>query len=115
MTSEAVPDGMSPRITQATAPPLEKRGDLRSRTCMAWIWHILYIIYSLEVGVFLLFLPWLGIWDNNYLIYRFPAIQPIVANSFLKGGVLGLGIVNILIGIQEVVQFRRSLKAYFSR
>ena len=52
---------------------------------MAWIWHILYIIYSLEVGVFLLFLPWLGIWDNNYLIYKLPAIRPVVANPFLKG------------------------------
>jgi hypothetical protein len=82
---------------------------------MAWIWHILYIIYSLEVGVFLLFLPWLDLWDNNYLIYRFPAIQPIVANSFLKGAVLGMGIVNILIGIHEVVHFRRCLRSYFSR
>jgi hypothetical protein len=93
----------------------ENNGKLRSRPGMGWVWHILYILYSLEVGVFLLFLPWLGIWDNNYLLYRFPTIRPIVANSFLKGAVLGLGIVNIMIGIQEVVQFRRSLRTYFSR
>ena len=81
---------------------------------MAWIWQILYILYSLEVGLFLVFLPWLRIWDNNYLLYLFPQMQPIVENPFLKGAVLGLGIVNILIGVQEVVEFRRGIKNRFS-
>lgn len=92
-------------------PDLEQRPKPR----LGWIWHILYIIYSLEVGVFLLFLPWLQIWDNNYLLYRYPGIRPIIANSFLKGAVLGLGIVNLLIGIQEVIDFRRNFRSYFSK
>ena len=70
---------------------------------MAWVWRILYIVYSLEVGCFLLILPWWNIWDNNYLVYVYPQIRPIVSNPFLKGAVLGLGVVNIVIGIQEVV------------
>ncbi len=94
---------------------LDSREKVRLHGRMTWFWHALYIVYSLEVGVFLLFLPWLGIWDNNYLIYRFPVIRPVVANPFLKGAVLGLGIVNILIGIQEVVQFRKSCKSYFPK
>ena len=72
-----------------------------------WVWRVLYIVYSLEVGVFLLFLPWLTIWENNYLLYRFPDFRPVVANAFLKGAVLGLGIVNIVIGIQEIGFFAR--------
>ncbi len=94
---------------------LENGDKVRLHGRMTWFWHLLYIVYSLEVGVFLLFLPWLGIWDNNYLIYRLPAIRPVVTNPFLKGAVLGLGIVNILIGIQEVVHFRKSCRSYFSR
>jgi len=82
---------------------------------MAWIWQILYILYSLEVGLFLIFLPWLRIWESNYLLYLFPEMQPIVENSFLKGAVLGLGIVNILIGIQEVIEFKREIKNRFSK
>jgi hypothetical protein len=62
-----------------------------------------------------LFLPWLQIWDNNYLLYRYPGIRPIIANSFLKGAVLGLGIVNLLIGIQEIIDFRRNFRSYFSK
>jgi hypothetical protein len=72
-----------------------------------WVWRVLYILYSLEVGVFLLFLPWLAIWENNYLLYRFPHLQPIVTNAFLKGAVLGLGIVNIFIGVYEIGFFKR--------
>lgn len=82
---------------------------------MTWIWQVLYILYCLEVGLFLLFLPWMGIWDNNILLYRFPALQPIISNPYLKGAVLGLGIVNILIGIQEIAQFRRGSRGFFSR
>jgi hypothetical protein len=70
---------------------------------MAWVWRILYIVYSLEVGCFLLILPWWNIWDNNYFVYVYPQIRPVVSNPFLKGAVLGLGVVNIVIGIQELV------------
>jgi hypothetical protein len=82
----------------------------RSRPGIFWVWHILYVLYSLEVGGFLLVLPWLTMWDNNYLIYRYPSIRPIVANSFLKGAVLGLGILNVLIGIREIVKFLKRFK-----
>jgi hypothetical protein len=82
---------------------------------LSWIWHLLYIIYSLEVGLVLIFLPWLAIWDNNYLLYLFPHFRPLLANAFLKGAVLGLGIVNILIGIQEIVRFKKNSRNYFSK
>jgi hypothetical protein len=105
---------MSPSISSWTAQPNSQNpGKPRFRTSAPWIWHIIYILYSLEVGILLLFLPWLAIWENNYLLYLYPEIRPFVANSFLKGAVLGLGIVNILIGIQEIAQFRKNARTYF--
>ncbi len=83
-----------------------------SMTCF---WHIIYILYSLEVGAVLLFLPWQPIWENNYILFLYPGLRPIVTNSFLKGAVLGLGIVNLLIGIQEIGLFGKNAKRYFSR
>lgn len=80
----------------------------------SWLGHVLYILYCLEVGVFLIFLPWLDIWDNNYILSRWPLMQPLVGNPFFKGAVLGLGIVNILIGIGEIVQIRKGSKGFFS-
>jgi len=107
---------MFPRFSPRPHDPNpETESKPHSHSGVAWVWHILYILYSLEVGVFLLFLPWLGIWENNYLLYLYPRFRPIVVNSFLKGGVLGLGIVNILIGIQEIANFRKRSKSYFYR
>jgi hypothetical protein len=84
-------------------PGLEPALDRRR----AWLWRLLYVLYSLEVGSFLLFLPWLRIWDNNYLLYRFPDFRPVVTSPFLKGAVLGLGLVNLGIGFQEIGRLRR--------
>ena len=84
----------------------EASGEPRTPPHHSWFWRVLYIIYCLEVGGFLLFLPWLRIWENNFLLYQYPRLRPIVGNPFLKGAVLGLGLVNIVIGIQEIVQFK---------
>ncbi len=75
---------------------------------------IIYILISFELGIVLLYLPWWTFWENNYLLYLYPQLRPLVANSFFKGFVLGLGILNILIGIDEVVHFKER-KGFFSR
>ena len=68
--------------------------------------HFLYILLSLGLGMWLLRLPWMWAWENNYLLYLYPQFRPLVSNPFFKGFVLGLGIVNILIGIYEVAHFK---------
>jgi hypothetical protein len=87
----------------------------RPRFGLGWFWQVLYILYCLEVGVFLLFLPWMNLWDTNYLVYMYPWLRPILANPYLKGGVLGLGIVNLLIGIQEIARFKKGSARRVSR
>ena len=42
----------------------------------SWILKILYIIYSLQVGIFLLCLPWFHFWENNHLLYAYPQLRP---------------------------------------
>jgi hypothetical protein len=76
---------------------------------------ILYIIYSLEVGFAILWLPWKGIWENNYFLYLFPQIGPIVTSPFFKGAIVGLGIDNILIGIYEIIRLKSSPKSFVPR
>lgn len=72
--------------------------------------NVLYIIYSLEVGLALLWLPWKGLWENNLVLYLFPQIGPVVTSPFFKGAIFGLGIDNILIGIYEVIRLKSSSK-----
>jgi hypothetical protein len=64
-----------------------------------------HIFYWFAVGGFLMLVPWLRFWDHNALLYHFPGLIPIVGNAFLKGAVLGLGIVNLLIGLHELLHF----------
>ena len=75
---------------------------------LEWICNALYIISSLYLGIALLALPWTSAWESNYFLYIFPQFRPIVTNSFFKGAVLGLGLANILIGIQEIVRIRNA-------
>ena len=79
----------------------------------SWLLKILYIMYSLQVGLFLLCLPWFHFWENNHLLYAYPQLRPLISNSYFKGAVLGLGIANILIAIHEIVHFRHPGKSFF--
>ncbi len=77
--------------------------------------NLLYIVYSLVVGFALLFLPWQDIWDNNYLVFLYPRLRPILVNPFLKGGVVGLGLVDIFIGIHEIANLKKGPRRILSR
>jgi hypothetical protein len=90
-----------------SSPPESGKPHLRTAE---WIGYALYIICSLYLGIALLMLPWQTIWENNYFISIYPQIRPVVANPFFKGAVLGLGIVNIIMGIQEIVRLRKISK-----
>ena len=106
---------MLPRIAPQIARTHPEEGSKPHARLMAWIWNILYIMYSLEVGVALLYLPWSSSWENNYLLYLHPQLRAVVSNPFFKGAVLGLGIVNILIGFHEIVQLRKLSKRFVRR
>ena len=108
-------NGMLPSIMPQPVNPNPEGGAKPRAPVLAWILSVIYIVYSLEVGIALLFFPWLNIWENNYLLYLYPQIRPVIANPFFKGAVLGLGIANILIGIQEIVHFKDAPKGFFSR
>lgn len=93
--------------------PGDKTG--RSLQPLARLLKIIYILYSVEAGIFLLWLPWMSIWDSNYLTYLYPRILPVITNPFFKGAVLGLGILNLMIGIHEFVHFKKFSKGPFYR
>ncbi len=105
---------MHPRITDT--PPAEtdpKGGSITLARIVGWLWVSLYFIYilaSFELGMLLLFMPWMRSWENNYLLYLYPQFRPLVSNAFFKGFVMGLGIANIAIGIHEVVQIKNNWK-----
>lgn len=100
------------RIAFQLANPVSQDKSRQFASIGSWVFRILYIIFSLGFGAALLCLPWFSFWDNNYLLYMYPEIRPLVSNSYFKGAVLGLGVADILIGIREIVRLMRNPKRY---
>jgi hypothetical protein len=75
---------------------------------------VLFIFFCFELGLFLLIYPWTDWWTDNYFA---SAISGSVQttwhgfwnNSYVRGGVSGLGIVNLWIAVVEVFRlFQRN-------
>jgi hypothetical protein len=64
--------------------------------------RLLLVVLFLEIGFVLVVVPWSSFWDRNYFVASLPALQPFVANNFVRGAVSGLGLVNIAAGIVEL-------------
>ena len=84
---------------------------------------IFYIILCLEIGIVLTVLPWvphgwwgLSDWGNNYflLVAAHKAgygVQRFVASGWVRGAVSGIGILNLGMGIWELINFRQTVRA----
>ncbi|MGH9660678.1 MAG: hypothetical protein ACRD96_19165 [Bryobacteraceae bacterium] len=66
-----------------------------------------FIVFCLEVGVVLLVLPWSEYWDDNFFAGLSPRWVALWENSYLRGAVSGLGIVNIYISFSELFRMKR--------
>jgi hypothetical protein len=47
-------------------------------------------------------LPWSEFWEHNYFAVAWPLVQSIVMNNFVRGGVSGLGVVNLIAGFADL-------------
>ena len=64
--------------------------------------RLVYVAFFLEVGLLLLVLPWSAFWENNYFAEAWPLIRPLLTNNFVRGGVTGLGVVNLVAGFADL-------------
>jgi hypothetical protein len=62
---------------------------------------LLSVISTLLVGFVLTLAPWTSLWDANMLLQAHPALRALMLSSFVRGGVTGLGLVNILLALHE--------------
>jgi hypothetical protein len=68
---------------------------------------LLFILFSFEIGVFLLVFPWLEPWQNNWMAEVAPWLRGVWENPFFRGALSGLGFVNICIALLEAFRLRR--------
>lgn len=84
---------------------------------------LFYIILCLEIGIVLTVLPWvphgwwgLSDWGNNYFLLLAArktgyGLQRFVSSGWVRGGVTGLGLLNISMGVWELIHFRKTVRA----
>ena len=57
----------------------------------------------LWAGFLLILVPWSVFWDRNYFAQTLPALQALMDNNYVRGGISGLGLVNVYFGLAELV------------
>ena len=60
----------------------------------------LRVVLSLDfflLGVALILLPWLGYWEHNYFLDKYPGLIPYLLHPSVRGAVSGLGVLDVLL------------------
>jgi len=68
---------------------------------------LLFIVFCLELGMFLAIFPWSDYWDLSFFSGIAPEWRTYWDNAYLRGAVSGLGIVNVYISLVEIFRLRR--------
>jgi len=71
---------------------------------------VAFILFCFEIGLFLVFVPWSNLWDHNVLLAYLPPVRSLLMNNFVRGGVSGLGVIDVFLGLGELNRFVKSLK-----
>lgn len=69
-----------------------------------------FILFCLEIGLFLVFVPWSALWEHNALLNYSVYLRGLLLNNFVRGAVSGLGVVDLVLGASELGRFWRSFR-----
>jgi len=64
------------------------------------ILRIVLLLLWFELGVVLILLPWSDVWDVNYFLYQYPMLGFFLKNSYLRGMISGLGVMNVMFALE---------------
>jgi hypothetical protein len=79
------------------------------------LWMACFAIFAFEIGAFLVAFPWMDAWSLNHLPSLFPRIQndlmDLWDDSFFKGAVSALGLLNVYIAFRQVIGMTRPTRS----
>ena len=59
--------------------------------------HVLLTLDIFFLGVLLILIPWLGYWDHNFFLDKYPELIPFLLHPSVRGAVTGLGALDVLL------------------
>ena len=60
------------------------------------------VVMCCLMGAVLFYLPWTGIWEQNYFLSHFPLLMRILLHPSFRGAVSGLGILDIFLAVRMI-------------
>ena len=81
---------------------------------------VFFILICFEIGILLAILPWVPSpsWSENYLLVlaadkmHWPWLALAMKSGYARGAVSGLGVLNILLGVWEIVNFKKTARRF---
>jgi hypothetical protein len=81
---------------------------------------VFFIAICFEIGALLVILPWLEYpsWTENYLLIatvdklQYNWLATVVKSGYLRGAVTGLGLLNIALGLWEIINFKSTVRRF---
>ena len=107
-TSAARPgDAKAPEV--ASLNPAQV-GSAHAAPAPVWLQRLslaVLVIFCLYLGLLMAWLPWwTDMWDRNALLLRHPAVHTILVRGPVRGLISGLGLLDLWIGISELIHYR---------
>jgi hypothetical protein len=74
-----------------------------------WAQRLLLVVevaIAVWAGMLVMVLPWTRLWTENPLLAGWPTIKLILNQTFVRGMISGIGLVDVWIGISDAVHYR---------
>ena len=67
---------------------------------------VILVVFCLYVGLLMFLLPWTRYWNENHYLLVWPFLSPLMNSGITRGVVSGIGLLDIWVGISEILHYR---------
>jgi hypothetical protein len=97
--------------TSQTPVPEDNAGQPMPTPAHAPVWAqrlllVVEVAIAVWAGMLVMVLPWTRLWTENPLLAGWPSIKFILNQTFVRGMISGVGLVDVWIGISDAVHYR---------
>lgn len=101
-------DLFPPETSEFENPRLPYATKLATPPAPVWLQRlsiVILVVFCFYVGLLLFLLPWTRYWQENHYLLTVPSLGPLMYSGITKGIVSGLGLLDVWIGISEIIHY----------
>jgi hypothetical protein len=92
------------------APPRREENSGLPQPAPVWLQRLsllVLVLFCFYIGGLMAALPWMPrYWDQNGWLLAHPAVQGVLSRGWVRGLVTGVGLIDIWIGVSELLHYR---------